>query len=284
MQAEVHILHKSDFYQLKDFRCTCTECSISKLEQLENFSICFVRSGFYEQRIFRRNQEMHVGRLVVSKPNIEYVVRHIDDHPDLCTSFNFTHDFYEKVKDHYKKETSWFFNNADIHSLLLVTHAEIEFLHQQILSRVKNSTSLEIDELTIQMVDQVMHTLGNKMFAPPVSSALKRHHLGTVEKAREYLFQNFDQNVSLQQLAEHCCVSVFHFSRIFKAVMNQSPHQYLHDIRLNNARLLLQETKTSITEVALQSGFNSLEHFTTAFKKRFKTSPGVIRNGLKLQV
>jgi AraC family transcriptional regulator len=282
MQAEVHILHKSDFYQLKDFRCTCTECSISKLEQLPFFSICFVRSGFYEQRIFRKSQEMHVGRLIVSKPDIEYVVRHIDDHPDLCTSFNFTDAFYEKVKDHYKEESHWFFSNPDLQSLLLTSHADIEFIHQRILNQVKQQSSLEIDDLVIQLVEKCMLTMGNKPQIELLPENLKRHHLTTIEKARDYLFQNFAQNVSLQQLADHCCVSLFHFGRIFKSIMNASPYQYLTELRLSNAKLLLQSTQQSVTEIAFQCGFNSLEHFTTVFKQRFKTSPTSIRGSVKV--
>jgi AraC-like DNA-binding protein len=222
---------------------------------------------------------MHIGRLVVSKPNIEYVIKHIDNHPDLCTSFNFTADFYERVKDYYKAETSWFFSNPDIQSLMVASHAEIEFLHQQILSRVKNATDLETDDLTIQLVEKVMHTLGNRPAIGPLSESLKRHHLSTIEKARDFLFSNFDKHISLQQLADHCCVSLFHFSRIFKEVMGQSPHQYLAELRLNNAKLLLQSTRQSVTEIAFQSGFNSLEHFTTAFKVKFKSSPNDLRRG-----
>ena len=280
MQAEIHILHKSDFYQLKDFRCTCTECSISKLEQLDKFSICFVRNGFYEQRIFRRNQEMHVGRLVVSKPNIEYVVRHIDDHPDLCTSFNFTDAFYEKVKDHYRPEAQWFFSNPDLHSILLTSHADVEYLHQLILRQVIQKSSLEIDDLVLQLVEKVMFTLGNKPDVLPLSETLKKYHLSTIEKARDFLFLNFNKDVSLQQLADHCCISLFHFSRIFKAVMNQSPHQYLTELRLTHSKRLLQSTQQPITEIAFLCGFNSLEHFTTSFKNKFNTSPKVLRSGL----
>ena len=280
MQAEIHILHKSDFYQLKDFRCTCTECSVSKLEQLPNFSICFVRNGFYEQRIFRRSQEMHVGRLVVSKPNIEYVVRHIDDHPDLCTSFNFTDAFYEKVKDHYHHETQWFFSNPDLHSILLTSHADVEYLHQFILRQVIQKSSLEIDDLVLQLVEKVMFTLGNKPDVLPLSETLKKYHLSTIEKARDFLFLNFNKDVSLQQLVNHCCVSLFHFSRIFKAVMNQSPHQYLTELRLTHSKRLLQSTQQPITEIAFLCGFNSLEHFTTSFKNKYNTSPKVIRSGL----
>jgi AraC family transcriptional regulator len=269
MEAEIHILHQSDFYEIKDFRCTCTRCSISKLEHLQQFSICFVRSGFYEQRVFKRAHELHIGRLIVSKPEIEYVVKHIDNHPDLVTSLNFTHDFYEKVKDHYKEEARWFFSNKDLQSILVTAHAEIEFIHQRILKQVAEPSSLEMDDLVLQLVEKVMFTLGNKPRVTVLPETLKRHHLNTIESARDYLFQNFSKGISLQQLAEHCCVSLFHFSRIFKSIMNCSPHQYLKEIRLNHAQLLLQSTELSVAEVSLQSGFNSPEHFTTAYRQRF---------------
>jgi AraC family transcriptional regulator len=277
MDAEIHLLHESDFYQVKDFRCTCTKCSLSKLEHLQQFSICFVRSGFYEQRVFKRAHELHIGRLIVSKPEIEYVVRHIDDHPDLVTSLNFTNDFYERVKDHYKHEARWFFSNPDLQSLLVTAHADIEFVHQRILAQVRQPSSLELDDLVLQLVEKVMFTLGNKPSSEVLPESLKRHHLSTIESARDFLFQNFSQNISLQQLADHCCVSLFHFSRIFKSAMDVSPHQYLKEIRLNNAQLLLQSTEFSVTEIAFQSGFNSLEHFATSYKQRFGVVPLSVR-------
>jgi AraC family transcriptional regulator len=282
MEAEIHILHESDFYEIKNFRCTCTKCSISKLEHLSQFSICFVRSGFYEQRIFKREHELHIGRLVVSKPEIDYVVRHIDDHPDLVTSFNFTSDFYERVKDHYRDEARWFFSNSDLQSLLVTAHADIEFIHQRILSQVKQPSSLELDDLVLQLVEKVMCTLSNKPPIEVLPESVKRHHLNTIESARNFLFQNFSKNISLQQLAEHCCVSLFHFSRIFKSVMSVSPHQYLKEIRLNHAQLLLQSTGLSVTEIAFQSGFNSLEHFAKSYKQRFGIVPLSVRRATQV--
>lgn len=273
MQAEVHILHASDFYEIRDFRCGCVECSLSKRESCERFSICFVRSGFYEQRVFRKEQQMHIGRMLVSKPGIEYVIRHIHNQPDLCTSFNFSHDFFERVKDHYRTEALWFFGNPDLHSLLLTAHPDIEFLHQRILAQVSRGVSLEVDDLVVQLVETVMGTLGNRQPVAPLAESLKNHHLTTIEKARDFLFSHFEKDIRLQQLADHCCVSLFHFSRIFKAVMNVSPHQYLTSLRLNHARLLLSGTDTAVTQVAFQSGFNSLEHFIAAYQQRFRRSP-----------
>lgn len=273
MQAEIHILHQSDFYEIRDFRCTCAECSVSKPEESNHFFICFVRSGYYEQHVFRDEHSVHFGRILVCKPRVEYTIRHIQNQPDLCTIIRFTHDFYEQIKDRYQNELHWFFSNPDIQSLLINTQAGIELLHQRMVTKAKEGFTLEVDDLVIQLLDKVMGIVGNNQSLPLLPENLKRHHLSTVENASSFLFQNFDKNISLQQLANHCCVSPFHFSRIFKAVMHHSPHQYLHELRLNHANQLLINTQQSITQIAFQSGFNSLEHFTTAYRMKFGLAP-----------
>lgn len=277
MLADIHILRESEFYTLKDFRCKCTECSTSKPEVAQSFTICFVRSGYFEQQYFRQRQEVHVGRVLISKPGIEYVVHHIKDNPDLCTAINFTPPFYERLRENYGKEAHWFFTNPDLHSLLLIAHADIDFLHHQILHRAPNASGLEMDELIIKLVDKVFKHLGNTKATQAIPEALKRLHLPTVEKARDYILKYFKDNIGLHQLADHSCVSVFHFSRIFKAVMRKSPYQYLNEVRLHHAHLLLETTTKPIAEIALLSGFQSPENFNVAFTKAFATTPGSIR-------
>jgi AraC family transcriptional regulator len=273
VESEVHILHSSDFYQIRDYRCGCYECSVSKLERSPYFFLIFVRRGFYEQRVFRNNLEMHLGRLLLSKPEIEFTIRHVDNHPDLCTSFRFEPSFYEQVKEYFGEDGKWFFSNPDLHSVLLSSNASIEFLHQRILAMAHRCSKLEMDARVINLVEKVMHTLGNRTTTKPISESLKKHHLSTIERAKDYLFQHFTEEVGLSQLADYCCLSVFHFSRIFKAILDTSPHQYLTELRLNHAQLLLQSTKLPVTQVAFQSGFNSLEHFATAYKQRFQSTP-----------
>jgi AraC family transcriptional regulator len=278
VESQVHVLHQSDFYQIRDFRCACTRCSVSKLEEGLHFFIIFVRQGFYEQRVFRANHEMHVGSLLVSKPEIAFTIRHIDNHPDLCTSFRFEPSFYEQVKEHYGKEGRWFFANPDLHSVLLSSSPSIEFLHHHILSRVGHCSKLEMDALVIRLLEKVMHTLDSRVVTASLSESVKKHHLTTMEKAKEYLFHHFTEDVSLAELADHCHVSMFHFSRLFKAVLNTTAHRYLTELRLNHAQLLLQSTQLPITQIAFRSGFHSLEHFDSTYKNWFKTIPTDQRN------
>ena len=273
--ADIHILHQSDFYQINDFKCHCNRCSVSQPEYNESLFISFIRKGFFEYKTFRRDDELHVGRMLISKPGFEHITRHIDDQPDVTTGFEFIVDFFHLLQDQYAAQAGWFLKNNDIHSLMLRCNAELDFLHHRILQMLqqKEVNNLQIDEMVIELLEKVMQVLGNIQEVPSLNDSLKQFHLGTIENAKEYILRNFNTNISLQQLAQHCYVSPFHFSRIFKSVMNVTPHQYLAEVRLSHAKILLTTTNQSVTDITFASGYNSIEHFATAYRRRFQINP-----------
>lgn len=273
--ADIHILHQSDFYQINDFKCHCNRCSVSQPEYNESLFISFIRKGFFEYKTFRRDDELHVGRMLISKPGFEHITRHIDDQPDVTTGFEFIVDFFHLLQDQYAAQAGWFLKNNDIHSLMLRCNAELDFLHHRILLMLqqKEVNGLQIDEMVIELLEKVMRVLGNIQEVASINDSLKQFHLGTIENAKEYILRNFNTNISLQQLAQHCYVSPFHFSRIFKSVMNVTPHQYLSEVRMSHAKILLTTTNQSVTDITFASGYNSIEHFATAYRRRFQINP-----------
>jgi len=278
--ADIHILHQSDFYRINDFKCHCDRCSVSQPEYNESLFISFIRRGFFEYQTFRRDDEMHVGRLLVSKPGYEHVTRHIDDQPDTTTGFEFSANFFRILQDQYASPAGWFLKNKDIHSLMLRSNAGLDYLHHRILQLLgrKEASGLQVDEMVMELLEKVMQVIGGAIQeVEPIANSLKQFHLGTIENAKEYILQHFHENISLHQLAQHCYVSPFHFSRIFKSVMNVSPHQYLAGIRLNHAKILLTTTAEPVTDIAFACGYNSIEHFATAYRQKFKTNPSSFR-------
>jgi AraC family transcriptional regulator len=275
---DVHILHRSEFYQIRNYKCYCNECHTTKEEVANTFNFCFVRSGYFQYKVFRKELDVHVGRILITKEGSTHYTHHIDNQPDVCSVFDFTPAFHQSLREQYKSESNWFFENNDLHSIILNCNAEIDYLHYHILNKVNHGfDQLLIDDWVMRMVDKVMRMLGNKADITPIPESLKRYHLSTIEKAKNYLLTHFDQNVSLQQLADHCCVSIFHFSRLFKSIMHASPYQYLSSIRLNHAKVLLETTHEAVTQIAFQCGYNSLEHFVTAYKQRYQTAPSAHR-------
>jgi AraC family transcriptional regulator len=278
--ADIHTLHQSDFYRVVDFQCHCNFCSVSNPEYNTGFSVSFIRKGFFEYQTFKRSHEIHVGRVLISKPGFEHTTRHIDNQPDIVTIFDFKQSFFrETILDMYGNKLPWILMNNDIHSIMLNATPELEYVHQRIFQTIHsgNYNLLQVDELVIILLEKVMTVLGTAATPEPVNDKLKQHHLSTIETARDYILTNFKENISLQQLAAHCFVSPFHFSRIFKTIINLSPHQYLSSVRLTHAKVLLIETNAPVADIAYDCGFNSPEHFVTAFKQFYNINPSALR-------
>ncbi|MBI1769289.1 MAG: helix-turn-helix transcriptional regulator [Bacteroidetes bacterium] len=277
MEADIHTLYESDFYRVLDFKCRCTDCRTSKPEYGESFCISFVRKGNFLFNVFRHSLDSYNGCILVTKPYYERTVTHAHAVPDECTIFDFKLSFYNELMEQYGG-VKFLFDN-DLHSTLLKTKPEIEFLHFLILrSIISKSDKLNIDNLVIEVVETVLNNLTDYKPDYRINSRLKKNHLITIEKAKEYLTQNYTNDISLMELASYCCASPFHFSRIFKTFTSYSPHQFLLNIRLKNSELLLRNTTLPIADIAFSSGFNSIEHFTLAFRNKYNSPPAKFRS------
>ncbi|MCP1157113.1 AraC family transcriptional regulator [Bacillus infantis] len=106
-----------------------------------------------------------------------------------------------------------------------------------------------------------------------------------ITKVLEYIDQHLQDTLPLEKLAKVSTYSPFHFQRIFKSFMGESPAAYIKRLRLENAaHLLIYEREIPITEVALMCGFSSISYFTYSFKENFSTSPRKWREGAYLEL
>lgn len=95
--------------------------------------------------------------------------------------------------------------------------------------------------------------------------------------AREFMHSNIDRPINLNQIARNACFSTYHFLRLFKEVFGETPRQYLIRNRLERARKLLLKTSLSVTDISLETGFESISHFTRLFNRHFGNSPAKFR-------
>jgi AraC family transcriptional regulator len=99
-----------------------------------------------------------------------------------------------------------------------------------------------------------------------------------INKVIRYIQQNLDKELLLEQLASEAHFSPFHFQRIFKNIVGESPKQLIKRIRLERAaHSIILNPELSILEVAFQVGFSSLEAFSRAFKNYYQISPDHFR-------
>lgn len=93
------------------------------------------------------------------------------------------------------------------------------------------------------------------------------------EEARNQLLKNMETPPSLYDLARSAGMSHPKLNRCFKHMYGMTVFQYLRYERLNKARGMLENEGVTVTETAYQVGYDSLSHFSQAYKKQFGNSP-----------
>jgi len=93
-----------------------------------------------------------------------------------------------------------------------------------------------------------------------------------IVEAKLFIDKNFSEKIDLDNIAEESCFSKFHFIRLFKKAYGKTPHKYLTDVRIEQARKLLSEN-ISVSDVCFSVGFDSITSFTGLFKKVNGISP-----------
>jgi len=98
----------------------------------------------------------------------------------------------------------------------------------------------------------------------------------------EIMEANFRFNLSVDKYAALCHRSLSSFKRDFQEHFQESPGRWLLRKRLDYAGALLRGTEMNITEVAFESGFEDVAHFSRVFKERFQVSPSHYRQAAPL--
>jgi AraC-like DNA-binding protein len=93
-----------------------------------------------------------------------------------------------------------------------------------------------------------------------------------VARVRDYLEDYYNQEISLEQLAQIANLSSFHLNRSFRQTFRMPPHAYQIQVRILKAKRLLSKG-WSIQQVAIETGFASQSHFGSHFKRLVRVTP-----------
>jgi sigma-54 dependent transcriptional regulator, acetoin dehydrogenase operon transcriptional activator AcoR len=111
--------------------------------------------------------------------------------------------------------------------------------------------------------------------AAALQGGLPRYKL---RRAVEFVDANLDRVIHLKDMARVAQVSLFHFHRQFKKTTGLTPHQFITQRRIEQAKLLLAQSNLPIIDVAARVGFVDQSHFTTTFRKCTSMTPRIYRN------
>ncbi|PKN66800.1 MAG: AraC family transcriptional regulator [Deltaproteobacteria bacterium HGW-Deltaproteobacteria-12] len=97
-------------------------------------------------------------------------------------------------------------------------------------------------------------------------------------RAMNFISENIDKELSLEEIAGAAAFSMFHFHRIFKAVVGETVAEFTRRLRLEcAANRLLSNHFDDITTIAIDCGFSSSQNFAKAFRQNFGMTPSAYR-------
>ena len=125
-----------------------------------------------------------------------------------------------------------------------------------------------------------IHLLRNYCTAQPrLSSYTDGLSKPKLQHVREYINEHLHEEVKLIELAAIAQISPYHFLRLFKQSMGTTPHQYILQRRIDQAKYLLEQTELSIAEIAFRVGFCDQSHLTRCFKRLLGMTPKQFLSG-----
>jgi len=134
--------------------------------------------------------------------------------------------------------------------------------------RIGQQEGLDIAVIMHKLMTHLIHLRQKEQFLYHYNSCQKE-----IEKSIAYIQNYYQQEITVEQLAEQSHLSKYYFIKVFKSYTGQTPYDYLLRFRLQQAQRLLMETEKSVEDIGRETGFGESKNFIACFKKKAGVTP-----------
>lgn len=182
---------------------------------------------------------------------------------DIFSSFLFKSFFPEESQ-----------KNADL-SLSGADYQDIGNLFRKMYEEYKNRNKGYLEIIRAYLIELIVKIL--RLMDNNKQSNISLQNQRIINHAIEYLRNNFNTDIRLEELAAKSFISKNYFSRLFKEVTGINFTDYVQNLRIDEACSLLKNTEMKVTDIAHQVGFKDMKFFYEVFKKHTGKTPGEFR-------
>lgn len=153
----------------------------------------------------------------------------------------------------------------------LIDATAFEALLSKVISLTQNNDIISCTEASAH-IHTAFHILLQSMLATEHDQK-KDVYSEYIAKAVNFIQENFNQPITIDDMICDIPISKYHFIRLFRRIMSVTPYNYLTNYRINRSKILLHSTRQSIAEIAEACGFLDTSNFIAQFKKHTGVRP-----------
>ena len=124
--------------------------------------------------------------------------------------------------------------------------------------------------------------LKNNILIKNIETDKQKSNINELKSIIYYIKRNYSQKISLSTLANIACMNESYFCRYFRKQTRKTPITFINEYRIHQASRMIANTKTSISLIASDCGFDNFSYFTRTFRKCKGISPKEYRNNYKI--
>lgn len=155
----------------------------------------------------------------------------------------------------------------------------------ELYKAITRSPKLENEHLLInflQILSQFCDSQREYLNSAQYRRKLNQNEGGRLNEVLAYTFEHFREEIKIEQIAKVACLSRSQFSYFFKLHTGKTFVQFVNELRVENACLLLRNEGKGIEMIGLESGFNNVSHFIRQFKKIKQMSPSAYQKSWRI--
>jgi AraC family transcriptional regulator len=266
--AGTHELTRTHDVAVEDCVCNMRARSPAVGRTYRRTAVAVILRGAFHVRAAEGDALVGPGTLLLKNAGAAHEYRHVDDGGDRSVTFELEDAFVDAAQA----------------SFGVTRRADRAFTALSVPASARTASAVALAERALHSGDPAaLHDAALAVtslafaadWAPShgLASAPTSTQVRRVARVLRHIDANPADDCSLEMLATISGLSSFHLARVFRAVVGQTPHQYVMGVRLRTAALALASTSTPIMEVALDAGFGDLSHFTTSFRQAFGLPP-----------
>lgn len=168
------------------------------------------------------------------------------------------------------------------HSVLYLNE-ELRFRMDHVLSVTGRKTQLGTIDCAIRhlLVECILLSMARQLGLDSDAPEPAVSHPAIQELIR-FIDLHFSEDLTLDILSQHACLNRSYLCRLFRKEVGTTLTEYVNSVRIQNACRLLREGKQNVSQISLESGFNSVAYFERQFHIRIGMTPTVYQNKYRL--